>query len=46
MENKLEKLDSKKEYIAPQMEVMALEVVNFLCDSGDVELCTEGVDCK
>lgn len=28
-----EQMESKKEYTTPQMEVMALEVVSFLCSS-------------
>lgn len=38
----------KKEYSAPQMEVMDCAVQSFLCgsdDGGIVEKCTEGVDC-
>lgn len=37
-----EKMDSKKEYTAPQMEVMDFKVQGVLCDSnppgGDVEI--------
>jgi hypothetical protein len=31
-----EKMDSKKEYSAPQMEVLDGAVQSFLCSSGDV----------
>lgn len=39
-----EKMECKKEYTKPQMEVMALEVVRFLCgsDEGDIECVGEG----
>lgn len=44
----IEKLNTKKEYTAPQMDVVSCDVQRFLCDSDDggiVEKCTEGVDC-
>jgi len=31
-----EKMDSKKEYTAPQMEVMDCAVQSFLCGSDDI----------
>ena len=34
IENK-EKMDSRKEYEAPQMEIMDCKVQGFLCASGD-----------
>lgn len=37
-----DKIESKKEYTTPQMEVMALEVVKFLCGSNEGEVCVEG----
>ncbi|WP_298771375.1 hypothetical protein [uncultured Fibrobacter sp.] len=37
-----DKIESKKEYIAPQMEVMALEVVRFLCGSDEGVVCVDG----
>ncbi len=44
MKEYIEKM--KKEYTAPQMEVLDYEVQGFLCSSGgDVVSCTEGVDC-
>ena len=38
-----DKIESKKEYIAPHMEVMALKVVRFLCDSApeSVDFCID-----
>lgn len=36
----IEKLNTKKEYTAPQMEVVSCDVQRFLCDSGDV--CIDG----
>lgn len=33
MKENIEKLDSKKEYAAPQMDIMICEVQRFLCDS-------------
>ena len=37
-----DKIESKKEYTTPQMEVMALEVVRFLCDSDKGDVCVDG----
>lgn len=42
MKEIIEKMNSKKEYATPQMEVMDCKVEGFLCDSGDVTLCTAG----
>jgi hypothetical protein len=33
-----EKMDSKKEYTAPQMEVMDCKVEGFLCNSDTVDV--------
>lgn len=41
----IEKLNTKKEYTAPQMEVVSCDVQSFLCSSGDIVVCNEGVDC-
>ena len=32
----IEKLNAKKEYTAPQMDVVSCDVQKFLCDSDDV----------
>ena len=43
-----EKMDSKKEYTAPQMEVLDGAVQSFLCASGDDDngdVCIEGPGC-
>lgn len=37
-----EKMECKKEYTKPQMEVMALEVVRFLCGSDEGVVCVDG----
>lgn len=36
-----EKVESRKEYTAPQMEVVDCSVQNFLCDSGpeSIDFC-------
>lgn len=36
MKKNIEKIDSKKEYEAPQMEVLDCSVQGVLCDSGDI----------
>ena len=42
-----EKMDSKKEYTAPQMEVLDGAVQSFLCSSGDVIFCgNSDPDCQ
>lgn len=42
-----EQMESKKEYTTPQMEVMSMEVMQFLCDSGpeSIDLECEGSNC-
>ena len=41
MKKNIEKIDSKKEYEAPQMEVLDCKVQGFLCaskETGDIEI--------
>ena len=47
MNKNIQKMESKKEYTAPQMDVMDFKVQGVLCgsDGVDVIACTEGVDC-
>ena len=41
----VEKKECKKEYTKPQMEVMAMEVVRFLCGSDEGLVECEGPGC-